>query len=249
MAGPAEARRARPRSSRARLTASCWVRGSHARSVALLTSVVACPDARVAAACLAQRRQMMIQTHSSRLGAFSGDYARVLWVLPLSAPCVWGGAPSVGSREIRGLADGCMFGSSCTFRSQSILAIPALLHTINGGSFRVRPIVLLIRTDCAGKSGMGGMRAPIWSAVCALCVMCALAANSEQKRMTVVQGEIPQKDVTRATYRMRLPKTGTRAEDSVSGGSGDLQDGWTRVRMVSTLGQALQCVVPTPAPT
>lgn len=86
------------------------------------------------------------------------------------------------------------------------------------------------------------MRRSTWCTT--LCALFAAALSAKQVRVLVVQGEIPQKDLTRPTYRVLVPEIG-----ALSKSNGPLlHDGWSRVEMVTTQGQSLQCVVPTPAP-
>ena len=64
------------------------------------------------------------------------------------------------------------------------------------------------------------------------------------RAMTVVQGEITQRDLGRPTYRVNIPLEGSTTDfvrDS------PLPEGYSSVRMVSAKGQKLQCLVP-PAP-
>ena len=64
------------------------------------------------------------------------------------------------------------------------------------------------------------------------------------RAMTVVQGEITQKDLGRPTYRVNLPEIGS-VTDYIP--DTPLPEGYSSVRMVSAKGQKLQCLVP-PAP-
>lgn len=85
--------------------------------------------------------------------------------------------------------------------------------------------------------------------VIAVLLACTLGAawvhGEAQERVTVVQGEIPQKDASRPRYRVILPDKQSRG-GVVVGDDGD--SGWERVSMVSATGQKLKCTVPTAAP-
>ncbi len=82
--------------------------------------------------------------------------------------------------------------------------------------------------------------------ICLLLVCAALADASMPA--TIVQGEIPQKDASRPTYRLRLPQEGVEGASDPQGANSDLPPGATRMRMVSAQGQVLQCMVPSPSP-
>lgn len=66
------------------------------------------------------------------------------------------------------------------------------------------------------------------------------------RAMTVVQGEIPAKDVGRPTYRVHLPEKGSPPLHDMDMGDGNNMD-MDVVELMSAQGQKLSCSVPNPA--